>query len=174
MNDGEPRRPVTVVRAGVRPWADRLAWSLGAVLTGSALVIAGVVDGTIAIVTRVLVIAAFLLMVAALAIVTVRLRTSLRSDGTAVVVRDPFGASVVPFHEHLAFGRWLDPESRRPVIWMTDHGGPIVRVHPRLDPVRVELFAGRVALAVVDRDGAPPAPPDPPPVTRDRPAGPRY
>jgi len=158
MSDDEARRPVTVVRAGVRPWADRLAWSLVVVLAGSAAVIAGVVDGALAIGTRIAVVAAFLLMVAALAIVTVRLRTSLRSDGTAVVVRGPFGASIVPFHEQLEFGRWLDPATRRPVIWMTDHGAPIVRVPPRLDPVRVELFAGRVALIVVDRTDAPPAP----------------
>lgn len=174
MSDDVDRRPVTVVRAAVRPWADRLVWALAVVLGGSALVISEVVDGALAMVTRVLVIAAFLLMVAALAIVTVRLRTSLRSDGTAVIVRGPFGASVVPFHLSLAFGRWLDLETRRPVIWMTDRGAPIVRVHPRLDPVRVELFAGRVGLEVVDRDGAPPAPPEPPPVARDRPPGPEY
>lgn len=157
MSDDEPRRPMTVVRAGVRPWADRLAWSLLVVLAGSATVLAGHVEGTLANVTRVAVVAAFFLMVAALAIVTVRLRTSLRSDGTAVVVRGPFGASVVPFHGQLAFGRWLDPATRRPVIWMTDHGAPIVRVPPRLDPVRVELFAGRVALTVIDRTDTPPA-----------------
>ncbi|MFN3707073.1 hypothetical protein [Microcella sp.] len=174
MNDDEQRRPATVVRATVRPWADRLAWTLTAVLAGSALVITEVVDGALAVVVRIGVVGAFLLMVAALAIVTVRLRTSLRSDGTAVVVRGPFGASVVPFHDSLAVGRWLDTETRRPVIWLTDHGAPIVRVPPRIDPVRIELFASRVGLEVAERDGAPPAPPEPPPVARDQPDEPEY
>jgi hypothetical protein len=174
MSEFDTRRPVTVVRSAVRPWADRLAWALAVVLAGSAAVIGEVVDGVLAIVTRVVVIAAFILMSAALANVTVRLRTSLRSDGAAVVVRGPFGASILPFHEGLGFGRWLDPEKRRPVIWLTDHGAPVVRVHPRLDPIRVELFAGRVGLAVIDRDGEPPAPPEPPSVPGAVPRDPEY
>lgn len=158
MSDSASPRPVTVVRAGIRPWGARLAWSTIGVVVGSAAVLAGLVEGVLATVTRVAVVVAFTVMVAALAIVTVRLRTSLRSDGASLVVRGPLGASIVPFHDGIAFGRWLDEAHARPVVWVLDRGAPVVPVDPRIEPLRVELFAGRVGLDVIDSDEPPPAP----------------
>ena len=101
------------------------------------------------------VLGAFGIMVAAMVMVTQRWRTSLRSDGEALVLRGPFGASVIPFHDRLRLGRWLD-RRHRPVVWVLDGPRPLVRVPGRLKSVRIEAFAALVGLAVVDHDGAPP------------------
>lgn len=159
MNDAAPR-PVLVVRASVGRWGSRLAWATAVVVLGSAAVLTGVVDGVLRVIAQVSVGVAYALMVAALAIVTVRLRSSLRSDGEALVVRGPFGASVVPFHDGISIGRWIVDGQRRPVVWVLDHGAPVIRVDGRIDPVRVEFFAARVGVPVSDEPGQPPEPSD--------------
>lgn len=149
-------RPLVVVRASVVPWGSRLAWATAVVILGSAAVIARVVEGAILVGAQIAVGLAYAVMVAALAIVTVRLRSSLRSNGDAIVVRGPFGASVVPFHEGLSIGRWVVAGQRRPVVWVLDHEAPVIRIDGRIDPVRIEYFAARVGVPVTEKDGPPP------------------
>ncbi|HET8957510.1 MAG TPA: hypothetical protein VFM95_03545 [Microcella sp.] len=159
MSDPRPR-PVLVVRASVGRWGSRLAWATVVVVLGSAAVLTDIVDGALRLVTQVTVGAAYAVMVAALAVVTVRLRSSLRSDGEALVVRGPFGASEVPFHDGITIGRWIVEGQRRPVVWVLAHGAPVIRVDGRIDPVRVEFFAARVGVTVSDEPGPPPEPAD--------------
>ena len=155
MSDSEAR-PELVVRASIGRWGYRLAIATVVVVLGSAAVLTDVVDGALLWLARVAVGVAYPVMVAALAIVTVRLRSSLRSDGASLVVRGPFGASVVPFHDGLSIGRWVVAGQRRPVVCVLDEGAPVIRVDGRIDPVRVEYFAARVGVPVSDEPGQPP------------------
>lgn len=147
--------PVAVVRARAGRWIRRLVLASGTVIAGSWGLLADLVDaGMPRIVVSLLVLAAFGVVATSVSAITMRWRTSLRSDGEAIVVRDPLGARVVPRREGLALGRWLDDRDR-PVHWLLDGDRPAVPVSPDLDPVDLEAFAHRVGLAVVDRDGAP-------------------
>lgn len=150
-----PPWPVAVVRARARNWVRRLVVAGAAVIVGSwALVGDAVEPGILRIVISLLVLAAFGVVATSVSAITMRWRTSLRSDGEALVVRDPLGARVVPHREGLALGRWLDSRDR-PVHWLLDEGRPAVPLSPDLDPVDLEAFAHRVGLPVVDHDGAP-------------------
>jgi hypothetical protein len=147
--------PVAVVRARAGRWMRRLMLGSAAVVVGSWGLLADAVGtGIPRIVVSLLVLTAFGVVATSVSAITMRWRTSLRSDGEAIVVRDPLGARVVPRREGLVLGRWLD-ERDRPVHWLLDGDRPAVPVSPDLDPVDLEAFAHRVGLAVVDRDGAP-------------------
>lgn len=147
--------PVAVVRARAGRWVRRLVLGSAAVIVGSWSLLADAVGtGIPRIVVSLLVLAAFGAVATSVWAITMRWRTSLRSDGEALVVRDPLGARVVPRREGLALGRWLDSRNR-PVHWLLDAGRPAVPLSPDLDPVDLEAFAHGVGLPVVDLDGAP-------------------
>lgn len=157
MPDDEPRA-TGVLRASAAPWIGRLSVASVLVVAGSAAVLADAVPSGIPLtLVRIAVLAAFALVVASLAIITVRWRTSVRSDGSALVVRGPWGASVLPFTEGLSLGRWVDERRGRPVLWAVDHETPVAELGARLDPVRVEAFASRLGVPVIDHDGPPPS-----------------
>jgi hypothetical protein len=133
----------------------RLVLASAAVVAGSWSLLADIVaEGIPRVVVSLLVLAAFGVVATSVSAITMRWRTSLRSDGEAIVVRDPLGARVVPRREGLVLGRWLDSRDR-PVHWLLDGGRPAVPVSPDLDPVDLEAFAHRVGLPVVDLDDAP-------------------
>lgn len=152
---GAPLWPEAVVRARAAHWVRRLVLAGAAVVAGSWALQAEVVDsGILRVIVSLLVLAAFGVLAVSVWSITMRWRTSLRSDGRALVVRDPLGARVVPRHERVALGRWLDSRSR-PVHWILDDGYPAVPVSPDLTPVDLEAFANRVGLPVIDVDDAP-------------------
>ena len=147
--------PVAVVRARAGVWVRRLVLAVAVVSAASwALVTDAVGSGIPRIVVSLIVLAAFGLLALSVSTITLRWRTSLRSDGRTLVVRDPLGARVVPRTPRLTLGRWLDGRDR-PVHWLLDQGRPAVPLSPDLDPVLLEAFAHRVGLPVVDLDGAP-------------------
>ncbi|MFN4001950.1 hypothetical protein [Microcella sp.] len=147
--------PVAVVRARAGRWMRRLVLASAAVVAGSWSLLADIVaEGIPRIVVSLLVLAAFGVVATSVSAITMRWRTSLRSDGEAIVVRDPLGARVVPRREGLGLGRWLDSRDR-PVHWLLDGDRPAVPVSPDLNPVDLEAFAHRVGLPVVDLDDAP-------------------
>ena len=152
---GDALWPEAVVRARAGRWARRLALAVVIVVAGSWALRAEVVaPGIPQIVVSLLVLAAFGVFVVCALTITLRWRTSLRSDGRALVVRDPLGARVMPRHEMLALGRWLDARNR-PVHWLLNDGRLAVPLSPELDPVALEAFAHRVGLPVIDLDDAP-------------------
>lgn len=152
-----PPRPTGVLRASAAPWVGRLAVAAAVVVAGSAAVLLDAVPSGVPLtLVRVGVLLAFALVVASLAIITVRWRTSVRSDGSALVVRGPWGASVLPFTEGLSLGRWVDERRGRPVLWAVDHETLVAELGAQLDPVRVEAFALRVGVPVIDHEGPPP------------------
>lgn len=158
MTDADPPFRHAVVRGRARRWMRGLVLATAVVVAGSWGLLADLVGpGIPTIVVSVMVLAAFGALALCVATITARWRTSVRFDGIALVVRDPLGARVVPLHDHLALGRWLDSRDR-PVNWLLDNGRPVVPLSPDLDPVRLEAFAHRVGLAVVDLDGAPGSP----------------
>jgi len=127
------------------------------VVIGTALLLLDLVAvGIPTTVTGAVVLLAFVGAAACLAAITVRWRTSVRSDGANLVLRDPLGARVVPLHAELGFVRWLDPRTRKPVIWVAERGALVAPVSPMLSPLKLEGFALAVGLAVVDRDDPPP------------------
>lgn len=145
------------MRASAAPWGARLAVAVVLVVAGSAAVLVDAVPPGIPLtLVRVAVLLSFVVVVASLAVITVRWRTSIRSDGQALVVRGPWGASVLPFSAGLSLGRWVDERRRRPVLWALDHDTPVAELGGRLDPVRVEAFAQRLGIPVRDHDGPPP------------------
>lgn len=147
--------PELVVRAGTGRWVPRLIVSGVLVVVGAgALLVEIVPEGIPRIVASLVMLAAFALGAASVAVITVRWRTSVRWDGQAIVVRDPLGARVVPISEHLAMGRGLDSELT-PAYWLLDAGRRSVPISPDLDPVRLEAFAYRLGIPVVDIDDAP-------------------
>ncbi len=154
-DDDAPLFAVAVVRARAGLWVRRMLVAAAGVALGSWVLVAdGVEPGIPRILVSLLVIAAFGVMATAVAAITMRWRTSVRSDGRAIVVRDPLGARVVPRTERLALGRWLDARNR-PVHWLLDDGRRAVPLSPDLAPVDLEAFAHRVELPVIDLDGAP-------------------
>ena len=154
--DNPPAQLVVRGRAG--RWMHGLVVAAAAVIAGSWLLLAdAVAPGIPTIVTSVTVLGAFGVVALCVGTVTLRWRTSVRFDGTALVVRDPLGARVVPVNDRLALGRWLDSRNR-PVNWLLDDGRPVVPLSPDLDPVRLEALAHWVGLSVIDRDGAPGSP----------------
>ncbi|MBA4247186.1 MAG: hypothetical protein C0444_02680 [Microbacterium sp.] len=158
MTSPESQPTDIVVRGRAGRWVRGLIVAGTVVVAGSWGLLADVVAAGIpSIVVSLLVLAAFGVVALCVATITMRWRTSLRFDGVSLVVRDPLGARVVPLHEGLALGRWLDARNR-PVNWLLDDGRPLAPVSPDLDPVRLEAFAHRVGLAVVDLDGAPRSP----------------
>ena len=147
--------PVAVVRARAGRWVRRLVLAGAAVVAGSYGLIDEVVqEGIPRIVVSLLVLGAFGVMATAVAAITMRWRTSVRSDGRALVVRDPLGARVVARTDTLALGRWLDARDK-PVHWLLDAGLRVVPLSPDLSPVDLEAFAHRVQLPVLDLDAAP-------------------
>jgi len=141
---GDALWPEGVVRARAEKWGPRLVLAAIAVVAGSwALRTEVVAPGIPQIIVSLLVLAAFGVLAVCVWTITTRWRTSLRSDGRALVVRDPLGARVVPRHERLALGRWLDARNR-PVHWLLDDGRPAVPLSPDLTPVDLEWFAHRV------------------------------
>lgn len=156
-DDGErPFWPQLVVRASARTWVRRLV-VLGAVvgLGAAALITDVVAAGIPTAVTGAVVLVSFAGVVICLASVTVRWRTSVRSDGENLVLRDPLGARLVPLHAQLGFVRWLDPRTRTPVLWVADHGALIAPISPLISPLQFEGFALALGLSVVDIDGPP-------------------
>lgn len=150
-----PRWPEGVVRASAGRWVRRLLLSASAIIAGSwALVTDSVATGILRVIVSLLVLGAFGVLALSVSTITLRWRTSVRSDGRALVVRDPLGARVVTRTERIALGRWLD-ERNRPVHWLLDDGRAAVPLSPDLDPVGLEAFAYRVDLPVIDCDGAP-------------------
>lgn len=147
--------PEAVVRARAGRWVRRLVLAGVVVVAGSwSLIGEAAGPGIPRIIVSLLVLAAFGVMATAVAAITMRWRTSVRSDGRALVVRDPLGARVVPRTETLALGRWLDARDK-PVHWLLDAGLRVVPLSPDLSPVDLEAFAHRVQLPVLDLDGAP-------------------
>lgn len=153
----EPVRPEGVVRARAGHGVRRLLVAGVLVIVGAAVLLAdGLLEGIPRIIVSLLLLASFGFGVLSVAAITLRWRTSVRSDGRALVVRDPLGARVIPFTEHIVIGRWLDADLK-PVHGVLDHGRRVASISPDLDPVSIEAFAHRVGLPVVDLDldGAP-------------------
>lgn len=156
VDRGETPWPHVVVRASARAWVRRLV-VLGAVVSlGTAVLIIDLVaPGIPSAIAGAVVLVAFAGVVVCLAAITVRWRTSVRSDGENLVLRDPLGASLVPLHDRLAFVRWLDPRTRKPVIWVVDQGALLAPISPIISPLQLEGFALALGLTVVDVDGPP-------------------
>jgi hypothetical protein len=152
---GSSRWPEGVVRARAGKWGRRLTFAGAAVVVGSwALVTEVVAPGVLQAIASLFVLGSFGVVALCVWHITMRWRTSLRSDGRALVVRDPLGARVVPRHERHSLGRWLDARNR-PVHWLLDDGRLAVPLGPELDPVALEAFAHSVRLPVIDLDDAP-------------------
>jgi hypothetical protein len=153
-------RPRAVLRAPLGGWGAALGVAFGAIVIGSIpLLLDGVLVGTARIAVWLVVLAAFAGVVASVTMVTLRWRTSLRSDGKALVLRGPLGAVVIPFHDALVIGRWLD-ERQRPQLWVLDGARLLAPVSGRLGSARVEAFAHVIDLPVIDHLGLPPDPDD--------------
>lgn len=157
MTTGRPR---AVLRASLGFWGLVLAGAFAiVVLASSLLVVEDVLDGRARVATWIVVLVAFAGQVTAVTMVTVRWRTSLRSDGEALVLRGPWGASVIPLHDDLSIGRWLD-RRQRPALWVLDGPRPLVPVSGRLGFARIEAFASVIGVPVIDHGGSPPGPDD--------------
>ncbi len=155
-DDAAPEWPVLVVRAAAGGWARGLAGAAIVVALGAAALIADIVaPGIPTVIVGAVVLIAFATAVVCVATITVRWRTSVRSDGTSLVLRDPLGARVVPLHADLGLVRWLDARGRKPVVWVTDRGALLAPLSPLLSPLKLEGFAHAMGLAVVDVDGPP-------------------
>ena len=148
--------PHVVVRARARRWVRWLV-VLGTVVgLGTAAVITDVVaSGILSTVVAALVLVAFAGVVVCLAAITVRWRTSVRSDGESLVLRDPLGARVVPLHTELGFVRWLDGRTHRPVLWLVERESLVAPLSPLLNSLQLEGFAHALGLPVTDLDGPP-------------------
>lgn len=155
MSDDRPPGPELVVRAATGRWVPRLVTSGVLVVAGaSALLLEIVPEGIPRLVASLVMLAAFGLGAASVAVITVRWRTSVRFDGEALVVRDPLGARIVPLSERLVLGRGLD-SALKPTYWFFDGDRRAVPISPDLDPVRLEGLAYSLGVPVVDIDGAP-------------------
>lgn len=154
--DDEPAQfPEAVVRARAGRWGRRMLVAGAGIVLGSWALVADVVaPGILRIAVSLLVLGAFAVVATGAAAVTMRWRTSVRSHGPTLIVRDPLGARVVPRTERLALGRWLDARDK-PVHWLLDEGRPAVPLSPDLSPVDLEAFAHRIGLPVTDLDAAP-------------------
>lgn len=148
--------PQLVVRATARVWVRRLV-VLGAVVGvgTAALITDAVASGIPTAIAGAAVLLAFAGVVGCLAAITVRWRTSVRSDGENLVLRDPLGARVVPLRSELGFVRWLDARTREPVLWLAERGSLVAPLSPLLSPLQLEGFAQALGLAVTDVDGPP-------------------
>ncbi len=148
--------PQLVVRASARRWV-RLLVVLGAVVgLGTAALITDVVaSGIPTAIAGAVVLVAFAGVVVCLAAVTVRWRTSVRSDGESLVLRDPLGARVVPLRVELGFVRWLDARTHQPVLWLAERGALVAPLSPLLSPLQLEGFAQALGITVSDVDGPP-------------------
>ncbi len=156
MSDAEHDWPVLVVRAAARSWVRRLIMVGSVVVVGSAaLIVDAVAPGIPTAVTGALVLVAFAAAVVSLAAITVRWRTSVRSDGRHLVLRDPLGVRVVPLRDSLGFLRWLDARTQQPVMWLSDRGALVAPLNPLLSPLKLEGFAHALGLPVVDVDAPP-------------------
>ncbi len=144
-----------VVRARVGRWGSRLVVSTVLVALGAAVLLAeSVPEGIPRIVTSLVMLGAFALGAASVAVITVRWRTSVRFDGQALVVRDPLGARVVPLSDRVSLGRGLD-SAVKPAYWVFDGDRRAVPISPDLDPVRLEGLAYRLGIPVIDIEDAP-------------------
>ena len=153
-------RPRAVLRAPLGRWGSALIVAFSVVVIGAiALALEGIVPAPGRFVVAAVMLLAFGWLAVAVWAVTVRWRTSVRSDGVALVVRGPLGASVIPFHEGLSIGRWLD-RRQRPRLWVLDGHRPLAPLSGRLGSARVEAFAGVIGLRVIDHEGSPPGPHD--------------
>jgi hypothetical protein len=89
--------------------------------------------------------------------ITTRWRTSLRFDGEALVVRAPFAVAVHPLSANLVIGRWMHERRPRPEHWVIENGRIATPIGEELDPVRIEAFAARLEVPVIDIPGDPPS-----------------
>lgn len=153
-------RPRAVLRAPLGRWGAALTLAFSAVVLGALLLaLEGAVPDSARLAVGLALLLAFGGMAVAVWVVTVRWRTSVRSDGEALVVRGPLGASVIPFHEGLTIGRWLD-RRQRPRLWVLDGPRPLAPLSGRLGSARIEAFAGVIGVRVIDHPGPPPGPDD--------------
>ncbi|MBX9470587.1 hypothetical protein [Microcella sp.] len=148
--------PHVVVRAPARRWVRWLV-VLGTVVSlGTAALLTDMVaSGIPTSIAGALVLVAFAGVVVCLAAITVRWRTSVRSDGESLVLRDPLGARVVPLSAELGFVRWLDGRTHRPVLWLVERGSLVAPLSPLLSPLQLEGFALALGIPVTDIDGPP-------------------
>lgn len=152
----QQRWPHLVVRAGAPAWVRRLVVLSAVVTLGVAAVITDTVaSGIPTAIAGGVVMGSFVGVVVCLTAITVRWRTSVRSDGENLVLRDPLGARVVPLHVDLGLVRWLEPRTLQPVLWVSDHGALIAPISPLLSPLKVEGFVIALGLIVVDVDAPP-------------------
>lgn len=144
------------MRASARPWARLLGVSATILVAGVAALLSGFVDqGILSTIVGVGVIIMFLTSAVSAAAVTARWRTSLQLARGSLIVRSPLGARAIPVREGVAFVRWIDPKSLRPVMWVVDRQALVVPVSEWLQPLRVEAFAFAVGLRVIDLDDPP-------------------
>ena len=155
-DDRQHTWPHLVVRARARGWVRWLV-VLGVVVgAGTAALITDVVaSGLPTAIAGAVVLVAFAGVVACVAAITVRWRTSVRSDGVNLVLRDPLGAREVPLRAELGFVRWLDGRTHRPVLWVVERGSLVAPLSPLLSPLQLEGFALALGLPVTDIDGPP-------------------
>lgn len=150
--------PHVVTRAGVGRWGARLVIGLGVMVAGCVALLSE--DELPGILTALAVIGSlggFGLLAASTLQITTRWRTSLRFDGESLVVRAPFAVAVHPVSAHLVIGRWLDERRRRPEHWVIENGRVVTPIGEELEPVRIEAFAARLGVPVVDIPGDPPS-----------------
>lgn len=150
--------PHVVTRAGVGRWGARFVTGLGVMVAGCVALLSE--DELPSILTALAVIGSlggFGLLAASTLQITTRWRTSLRFDGESLVVRAPFAVAVHPVSAHLVIGRWLDERRRRPEHWVIENGRVVTPIGEELEPVRIEAFAARLGVPVVDIPGDPPS-----------------
>lgn len=143
------------MRARVGRWGRRLVVSAILVGIGAAVLLAEAVpEGIPRVLASLVMLGAFAVGAASVAVITVRWRTSVRFDGHALVVRDPLGARVVPLSDRVVMGRGLD-SALKPAYWLFDGDRRAVPISPDLDPVSLEGLAYRLGIPVIDIEDAP-------------------
>lgn len=151
-------RPTAVVRAGAGPWGLRLALAAIAMVAAAAVLVVGAAPpGILTGLAIAVTLGSFLVVAASMMQITTRWRTSLRSDGWALVVRAPFAVAEHSYGHELAIGRWVDERRRRPEHWIIESGRIATLIGEALEPVRVEAFALAVGVPIVDLEGPPPS-----------------
>ncbi len=150
--------PQIVTRAGAGRWGARLVVGFVVMVAGCAALLTEIAPPGIP--TAVAVIGSlggFGLLAASMMQITTRWRTSLRFDGEALVVRAPFAVAVHPLGANLVIGRWLHERRPRPEHWVIEDGRVATPIGDELDPVRIEAFAARLGVPVIDIPGDPPS-----------------
>lgn len=150
--------PIATVRGDARAWLLRLAGSFVLLVVSATLVRLEVLGlGVPMTIGVLLAVGAFISVAVCGWVVTAHWRTSIRSDGNNLVVREPLGARVVPLSDALALHRFVDVTVRRPrpVVWVMNGSMPVARLSERLTPVVVEAFAHCVGVPLIDVDDPP-------------------